>query len=70
MEIFRLSGHSDMFRDHMIYAAIFLQVVEAKGGKMMSCWETEHYKHVPPLMTGANKVEPSCKNTHSNNKQQ
>jgi len=49
-----------MFRDHMIYAAILLQVVEAKGSKMMSGRETEHHEHMPPLMTGAYEVEPSC----------
>ena len=49
-----------MFGDHMIYTAIALQVVETKGGKMMSCYETEQDEHVPPLMTGTNEIQPPC----------
>ena len=60
MVILLSSGHSDMFRDHMIYAAILLQIAEAKGSKIVSGRETEHHKHMPPLMTGAYEVESSC----------
>ena len=44
----------------MIHTAIALQVVETKGGKMMSCYETKQDEHVPPLMTGANEIHPTC----------